>query len=219
MPHAGPGTLLRAIAADGAWHLQDYARKRLVVWPGGDASQARDLLHSPARDIAVSRDGRWIAVADNQNGEEIVRVRATDDPSAEVRRIAMGGNRTLCLSPDSRWLLVSNRSQVRSWSLPELEPGPVWSIQTDQDQARSLVFSPDGRLLATTAARNVVELRDAATFELLIALEAPTEFQRCAWSADGTELYLLDVAGVETRVFCWRLGPLRARLAAVGLDW
>jgi WD40 repeat protein len=219
-PHAGRGTLLKAIDAEGNWFLQHFEDGRIVVWPQGDASRGRTLHTTRAIDlnITVSADGAWGASWFNY-GSDIVTFWSAREPAVAPRKLSVVGWRFVDFSPDGGWLLASNTREAMTWRLPDLTPGPGWSAPPDGDLPRTVGFSPDGRWLASARSRNVLEIRDTQTWEVVIRLDAPTDFQRCAWSADGNELYLLDVVGGETRLFRWNLPALRNELAARGLDW
>jgi serine/threonine protein kinase/WD40 repeat protein len=127
-----------------------------------------------------------------------------------------GGIRMLVADRARGRLVVGFQSgAIGSLSLPDLTPG----ARLEKAHAGSvdcLALSPDGRLLATGSRHRVV-LRDARSFETLLAfpLWAGT-LRDMTFDSRGRRL---AIVGTDSDVDLWDLGALRHGLKAVGLDW
>ena len=117
------------------------------------------------RRTAWSRDGKLVAVVDRDEAVQVL-----DDTGRLLRRVEVPGERgaqgvrSLAFSPDGR-LLATGRVSDRDPGADKTPAGPsvqLWDVATgkmmrglrpDRFAAESLVFSPDGRLLATSTWR------------------------------------------------------------------
>jgi hypothetical protein len=79
-------------------------------------------------------------------------------------------------------------------------------------------YSPDGALVASRHGRSGIELRDTASYELLLRLEPPTPLrpERIVWSPDGRSIFLLCTGH---RLARWDLAAVRRELARRSMDW
>ena len=78
-------------------------------------------------------------------------------------------------------------------------------------------FSPDGRVLAMSAADHEIHLLALPGMEQVGVLEAPNllRINRLFWSGDGTHL---AAATMQGEVQVWRVDRLRERLRGLGME-
>ena len=100
-------------------------------------------------------------------------------------------------------------------SLLDLTPGPRLEDARD-GSVECLALSPDGRLLATASNHRVV-LRDALSFEALLAFPLWAGTLRDMTS--DSEGRRLAVVGTDSDVDLWDLTALHDGLTALGLAW
>ncbi len=174
--------------------------------------------------VAVSPDGRWMAVG----GIQEAGVRVWDLRRHRLERIlrpadVVGATTySVGFSPDGRRLASSTHTEAKRsyhfWSVD------TWEMALCIDQERNGVafhspaFTSDGRLMALGIAPDQVLLADAATGRELARLTTlqsmtPTPL---VFSSDGTKL--IARTDQET-VLVWNLRRIRDQLALRGLDW
>jgi WD40 repeat protein len=173
------------------------------------------LDFSPDGKRLATASGRWqgtrlgwdgvpgdVKVWDTQTGQELRSLKAFPGPYPR-----------LAFSPDGKRLASSHR--------PSNSTGPnvpseikVWNAQTGQElftlkgdiaETKNIVFSPDGKRLATSARwTNTVKVWDAQTAQELFNLKAGGEISSLAFSPDGHWL-VGDPGGTVT---IWDATPL-----------
>jgi WD40 repeat protein/Flp pilus assembly protein TadD len=192
------------------------ALSRATVLDAGDRSM---------RTIAVSPDGRWLAVG----GWNVAGIRVWDLRRRRLERIlrpqdSVGViNPSVGFSPDGRWLVSSTGSDTgvsyHFWRVG------TWDLGRQTDQERPGVahqpppaFTADGRLMALGIAPDQVLLADSATGRELARLTTlqPTVPTPLVFSPDGTKL--VASTGQKTALV-WDLRRIRDQLAPMGLDW
>jgi serine/threonine protein kinase/WD40 repeat protein/tetratricopeptide (TPR) repeat protein len=237
----GPPELLRETVSDewlkAAW-LPDHRRLALIdnpnarVWLVDSGRPHPASSHATALDsegnhkmtsVAVSPDGRWLAVG----GWKKAGVQVWDLRRRRLERVLRPNENVgdmsffIGFSPDGRWLLSATGSELN-------KAYHFWRVGTwdlDRRMAReggsndhAPVFTTDGRLMALQVAPDQVMLADASTGQDLARLTTlhlviPTPL---AISPDGTKL----VAGTNRKTaLLWDLRQIREQLALMGLDW
>jgi WD40 repeat protein len=226
-PRIGPGTVLRAPAAEG-WSLRiDVAGTGeslllgardggLDLVPRTEPGRVRRLgTHEGLIGVALSPDGRWAASA----GGPRDAVRVWDVARGGLaRRLPHAGEYCgVTFSPDGRWVVTGTRNDFCFWEVGSWE----WKARLPRDPRSlfsSVAFTRDGRLLALVEGRNRIHLRDAITLERLATLETPggASLSCLSLSPDGGRLAATTDANVTA---LWDLRRLRQELAALDLDW
>jgi WD40 repeat protein len=151
-----------------------------------------------ARVIAVSPDGKLLAVSDAQNWIALYHARDGE----VVRETWPSGERVwnLTFSPDSSQLVESGwSSEVRVWNLtqPTASPQLLRHPLSTWDAA----FSPDGRVLAIACSDRQVHLWNTQTWQETRVLRGHfNEVWALAWQPDGRLLS----AGRDPRVLRMR---------------
>ncbi len=174
--------------------------------------------------VAVSPDGRWLAVG----GWFERGVRVWDLHRRRLDRILRPKgtiSNTLFFigfSPDGRWLISSTHAagaaSYHFWRVGTWESG----LRIDQERNGSAshppAFTGDGRLMALGIAPDQVLLADAATGRELARLTTlrPVTPTPLVFSHDGTKLIARTS---EKTVLVWDLRQIRDQLAPRGLDW
>jgi len=173
----------------------------LSVQRAGDGAELFRLPRSVDRDSRIepsfSSDGRRVAfgVKDRVEIWDIVEKRPVD----QIPIAATPFQAPLRFSPDDRALAIGTpdgtvvRYEPESRRLLRFEPvhAPVELI----------VFSPDGRRLATASTGSTeVVIRDAASGDVERTLEHPDNLWSLAWSPDGR---LLAAGCADYRIYVW----------------
>ncbi len=175
--------------------------------------------------VAVSPDGRWLAVG----GWYEAGVRVWDLRRRRLERILRPKDAVsitkfwIGFSPDGRWLVSqtcpdASPTFYHFWRVGTWEPGLRIDPGRNGSTANLPAFTGDGRLMALGIAPDQVLLADAATGRELARLTTlqPVTPGPLVFSPDGAKL----VARTDQRtVLFWDLRRIREHLAPMGLDW
>jgi tRNA A-37 threonylcarbamoyl transferase component Bud32 len=150
------------------------------VWDVATRKETLDLPQADrVRGVAFSPDGKWLAAApdgtvgtwDAVSGKEVLSL---GKQAGTVLAVAF--------SPDGGRLMSGSSTEVRVW---DTRPGKA--VVTAEQGAEGLAFSPDGNRVALASDR-VVSVRDAHSFNEVLALTHPRPVHAVSFSPDGTVL-------------------------------
>ena len=171
--------------------------------------------HAGASQIALSRDGRWIASC----GWHSDRVRLWNAKTAiMVHEWVLGKETSVYFTPDSRALIICRGDAFTFWDVETLQPIRRLAREVALYPGH-VAFSSDGTLMALEMAPAVIHLREVATGRLVAKLEDP-HGDRAQWmgfTPDGTQLVV--AAPYAKEIHIWDLRAMRQRLKVMGLDW
>lgn len=185
------GKTLIGGAADGAVHLWDLARQKLIgSTPSG---HSRAII-----DSGLSRDGRLMATLGN---DQMIRLWRFGDsyPLAGVRQVAGKAAKGVAVSADGLRLAAGDDSgTVQVWETGT-DRAPLL-LSGHQSQVWAVAFSPDGSLLASGDRAGQVRLWKLAdgTLQNTIAADDSAVWS-LAFTADGGKLMVAS----DRRVQLW----------------
>jgi WD40 repeat protein len=199
-----------AVSSGGSVYLLDLEAKSRPRHLSG-----RQGLH----DVALSADGRW-AAAGSWQGKG---VRLWDAHTGLVVKdwLMEFPSVNVAFSPDGRWLVTGTGQEYRFWHVGSWEADKAIPRHPDAGNVPGfMAFTPDGRLLAVTWTRRVIQLVDPQTGESLATLEPPDPgaggICSLCFNGDGSTL----VAATDNHCLqIWDLRKIRRQLRAMGLDW
>jgi WD40 repeat protein len=173
----------------------------------------RCASHFGVASLAASPDGKWLATGSWKG----TGVRVFALPSGDLRReLPVKGSADCAFSPNGQWLATGSAAEYCLWRVGSWKQ-PVWTVAREGagDMIGSMVFSPDGRMLALLHGRSAriklvaaTDGRELATLETGRALcFSPDDFRLATIADDGHSVLL------------WDLTLIRRQLAAMKLDW
>lgn len=107
------------------------------------------------REIALSRDGRWLATA---GGNGVVQV----FDCATLKEVARARGNCPDFAPDSKTLAFLNGQEVHLWDVSGQQPKERLSFVAHPKPLDALAFSPDGKTLATGSRDTTIRLWDVS---------------------------------------------------------
>ncbi|HVC97447.1 MAG TPA: protein kinase [Pirellulales bacterium] len=180
-----------------------------------ESVQGKLFAHPKASEVALSRDGRWVASC----GWHSDRVRLWNARTGiMIHEWVLGTETAVFFTPDSRALIICRGDAFTFWDVETLRP----IRRLDKDVALypgRVAFSPDGSLMALEMAPAVIHLKDVATGRTVAKLDDP-HGDRSGWmgfTPDGTQLVV--AAPYAKAIHIWDLRLVRRRLKEIGLDW
>lgn len=175
------------------------SEKRCAVWDVATGAEIMLPAPEPRRDTDArfSPDARFLAVS-HVGGIDLIR---TMDWQVE-RRLEPGASigRTRFSPKGGRLAAVRGEREVVVWDLGD--PGKPPARFSYSHRILHLVFSPDGRYLATGSENDMVQMWDLLQGE---RFGPPLPGSPIRFSADGSQLLTL---GNEGRVWLWELSRL-----------
>jgi serine/threonine protein kinase/WD40 repeat protein len=201
---SGDGRLIATtLRAGGAIRHADDPRGMLRV------GRANDTVS-----IAVSPDGRWVAVGAHGFGRpEIYEVETGELVHSFDIAIPAG----VAFSPNGKWL-ATNGGGCRLWHAGNWEEGPRLAVTR---LPLAMGFSADSKILAVESGHGSLQLFDCETGRELARLEDPNQDLSTAspiFSPDGTKLVATNQSNTNA-IHVWDLRAIRRVLRELGLDW
>ncbi|MFK4542559.1 serine/threonine protein kinase/WD40 repeat protein [Streptomyces tendae] len=212
----GPSSVVGVtFGADGKTLVTRTDTHLVGVW---DVPRRREVrrIEESAYSLALSPDGKWVALGDSAGANLWALGGRSEDPRAHLSQNLHATD--MAFSPDGRTLasvgdFSDQRYQVdnepaKLWDLTRLDPEPYGQGDPRHDLALvdvtyAVAFAPDGKTLATGGQDGAVRLWDVATGRLKATLthRFVTEARDLAFSPDGRTLAVT----AEGRVLLWNL--------------
>ncbi len=210
MEFSPDGKLLATAEGDGygfhgAAKLWDTRTGKLLAEFGQKLDTDSDELgdYSTVWDVAFSPDGKFLVTANANGVAQFWDV--AEQKEHDVMKVSEGMLFALAISPDGKLLATSGAKQVNNTWMPDLG---LWDLSTGErlfelpgykDNVFSILFSPNGQLLATLSAEGL-RLWDVTSGQKLLEVEGSYYYESdIAFSPDGTLL----ATGEEDVVSLW----------------
>ncbi|MES2465658.1 MAG: protein kinase [Verrucomicrobiota bacterium] len=198
-----PSAYWLAFSPDGSRIYVASQEDRLTVLDTatGDTLRFKDNLGATLDGLAVSPDGRLLALC-QKVGAEKVMVLSADDLSTLWQVPAMT-LRCAAFSPDSKWIAAGERDgTVRLWETAS--KGRVQlELRGHATSVRGVSFHPDGSRLVSCSVDGQVKVWDWKREAELLSLQLPggSDAWHVSWSPDGT---MIAAAGGDGNVTVWK---------------
>jgi chromosome transmission fidelity protein 4 len=162
----------------------------------------------PIRDVTISADGKWCAVASD---ELLVKIIRTNDTSAVMSlREQLKPVKHLAFDPSGKYIALScTDGLVYVYSLTNDEPelirkidGLIRTVETDDEISSKVVWHPDGRAFAAPTATRDIQVMSRGDWEnqRVFANGHNGDVTALAWSPNGA---MLVSAGKDRKILLW----------------
>ncbi|HEX4591824.1 MAG TPA: PQQ-binding-like beta-propeller repeat protein [Gemmataceae bacterium] len=176
---------LAIASANGQVAIWDLGSGRLL-WTVPGEDRANNPGGSPPRTMALSPDGKLLVTAYGNQGIQIWDV---NQQKQLCQAVAPGYSLAMVISPDAKIVAVAylDNEQKETVGLIDLTTGAEqWRLEWHGRGTHAIVFSPDGKTLATGGAGQTLRLWDAATGkEISPPAGHPGPITTVALSGDG----------------------------------
>jgi chromosome transmission fidelity protein 4 len=162
----------------------------------------------PIRDVAISPDGKWCAVASD---ELVVKVVSTTDTSSVMYlRQQLKPVKYLSFDPSGKYLALScTDGLVYVYTLMDDEPelvrkvdGLIRTVETDDVASTQVAWHPDGRTFAAPTATRDIQVVSRGDWEnqRTFTNGHMGDVTAVAWSPNGA---MLATAGKDRKILLW----------------
>ena len=162
----------------------------------------------PIRDVCISRDGKWCAVAGD---ELVVKIVQTNDISSVMYlREQLKPVKHLSFDPTSQYISLScSDGLVYIYSLAGDEPelvhkidGLIRAVETDSEISSKVAWHPDGRAFAAPTGTRDIQVMSRGDWENQRAFTSGHlgDITALAWSPNGA---MLASAGKDRKILLW----------------
>lgn len=167
---------------------------------------------------AISRDGNWIASVPLNRSDQYSAYVFKTDSGQRVGKFPIYGRADVAFTPENRWLVTGSAREFCFWNLEALKPDRRIQRVDAGNQHGPLAFSADGKLMALTITRTIVQLREYPSLKILATLQAPDP-QMISWLSFDHSGRRLAVANETHLIHIWDLHVVREELAKLRMDW
>jgi tetratricopeptide (TPR) repeat protein len=183
------------------------------------SEKVRHFDHHNAHSVATSPDGRWVASGTHSG----YGVKVWEALHGKLECLLLPEERAavVAFSPDGQWLVTSTHDEFGMWEVGSWKPVRQISRERADGGLGPIAFTADGKVLALSTARDLVQLVDPATGRKFAKLQAPNSdaVDWMTFSPDGSQLLVGSNTGDQGLVRVWDLRLIRAQLKDLGLDW
>ena len=165
-------------SADGTSRLWEVGTGQFLHYIG-----SRGSFHEG---LALSQDGKWLAIPENDAMHPVVRVWNMQKTFGGIQFIGHEGPvYQATFSPDGKFVGTSSADHTaRIWNATTGQT--LVTLTGHTDEVKGAIFSPDGKLMLTTSADGTARLWDAATGKELRRFEGHTDIvYRAVFSPDA----------------------------------
>lgn len=162
----------------------------------------------PIRDVSISKDGQWCAVASDELVVKIINCNETS--SVMSLREQSKPVKHLSFDPSGKFIALScTDGLVYIYSLMDDEPnlvrkvdGLIKTVETDDEICTKVVWHPDGRAFAAPTATRDIQVMSRGDWENQRAFTNghTADVTALAWSPNGA---MLASAGKDGKVLLW----------------
>jgi WD40 repeat protein len=198
MKHASPVNALQ-FSPDGKL-LATVAGTDAQVWETerGKAVIPVIQLSQPINTLAMSADGRFIVTGSEDQTAQISPLSSSTGIQKQTLKpidpLLSGPVDAIAISPDSKYVATSRREELTLWEATTGQRvNPAAKPVSHNRHPRTLVFSPDGTMLASAGNDNAVHVLDTASGGERFVVPQFYKVMRVGFSPHGT--YLATTSG------------------------
>jgi len=174
-----------AVSRDNQW-IATGGMKNLRLWQANNGSLVREIegITGQVNQVALSPDGTWLASASTNDGVQLWQV--SDGSLVRTLSNETKNVTKLIFSPDGNLLASATPDTVQLWRVND---GSL--VREMQGGRKSISFSPDSKLLASTHAGGTLGLWQTSDGSLMRTLDIDDAVSGTAFSSDGRLLAVM----------------------------
>ena len=217
-PFGPPNALIESLALLPGDCAAMWSRARKAVWLWNEQKKSQEQLQKSRSDtsVAVSSDGRTLAVANIQD-TQINLYRLPSGKKLMTLADEQTGSSFDAFDFDPRGAFLATGRGIGLITIWDLDAEQIAIAFTGhQAQIRAVSYSPDGSLLATAGMDRAIRIWDTSTWRLATTFEGHTDTIRCLrFSPSGD---VLVSGGNDRSMRLWSLSQRKQQASITGFS-